>query len=70
MRAIAIERCDVTVRNIHISEIPLVTEALLLSSLKIAQPVSHIGDFAMKLRPAAHELEGKIRSAVEYFSVR
>lgn len=70
MRAIAIESCEVTVRNIHISEIPMVEEALLLSSLKIAQPVSHIGDFAMKLQPAAHELESQIRAALEFFSVR
>lgn len=69
-RAIAIERCGVTVRNIHISEIPEVEEALLLSSLKIAQPVSHIGDFSMQLKPAVLELEGKIRASVEYFSVR
>lgn len=70
MRAIAIERCGVTVRNIHISEIPEVEEALLLSSLKIAQPVSHIGDFSMQLSPSVLELEAKIRASVEYFSVR
>ena len=70
MRAIAIERCGVTVRNIHISEIPEVEEALLLSSLKIAQPVSHIGDFSMQLSPAVLELEAKIRASVQYFSVR
>lgn len=70
MRGIAIDRCAVSVRNIHISEISLVEEALLLSSLKIAQPVSHIGDFAMKLNPAVLELEAQISAAVEYFSVR
>ena len=70
MRAIAIERCGVMVRDIHISEIAEVEEALLLSSLKIAQPVSHIGDFAMQLAPAVLELEAKIRASVEYFSVR
>lgn len=70
MRAIAIERCSVTVRNIHVSEIPQIEEALLLSSLKIAQPVSHIGDFKMQLSPAVEELEAQIRAAVQYFSVR
>ncbi len=70
MRGIAIERCDVTVRNVHISEIPLVEEAMLVSSLKIAQPVSHIGDFAMQLKPSVSELEEKIRASVQFFSVR
>lgn len=70
MRGIAIERCGVTVRNIHVSEIPLVEEAILVSSLKIAQPVSHIGDFAMQLHPSVGELEEKIRASVEFFSVR
>jgi branched-chain amino acid aminotransferase len=70
MRAIAIERCAVTVRNIHISEIPHIDEALLLSSLKIAQPVSHIGDFRMKLSPSVEGLEAQIRAVVQYFSVR
>ena len=70
MRGIAIDRCGVSVRNIHISEIALVEEALLLSSLKIAQPVSHIGDFPMQLKPSVLELEAQISAAVEYFSVR
>lgn len=70
MRAIAIEKCSVTVRNIHVSEIPQIEEALLLSSLKIAQPVSHIGDFTMQLSPAVEQLEAQIRAAVQYFSVR
>jgi branched-chain amino acid aminotransferase len=69
MRGIAIERCGVTVRNVHISDIPLVEEALLVGSLKIAQPVSHIGDFAMQLKPAVSELEEKIRASVQFFSV-
>jgi branched-subunit amino acid aminotransferase/4-amino-4-deoxychorismate lyase len=70
MRGLAIERCGVTVRNIHVSDIPMVEEAMLVSSLKIAQPISHIGDFAMQLQPAVSELEEKIRASVEFFSVR
>ena len=70
MRGLAIERCGVTVRNIHVSEIPSVQEAVLVSSLKIAQPVSHIGDFAMRLNPSVSELEEKIRASVQFFSVR
>jgi branched-subunit amino acid aminotransferase/4-amino-4-deoxychorismate lyase len=70
MRGIAIERCAISVRNIHISEIVQIEEALLLSSLKIAQPVSHIGDFAMQLKPSVLELEAQISAAVQYFSVR
>lgn len=70
MRGLAIERCGVGVRNVHISEIPLVEEALLVSSLKIAQPVSHIGDFAMQLNPDLSELAEKIRASIEFYSVR
>lgn len=73
MRAIAIERCGVTVRNIHVSEVPEIQGAFLMSSLKIAQPVSHLGDFLLLSTPSAKdsslEFEGKMRGAVEYFSV-
>ncbi len=73
MRAIAIERCGVAVRNIHVSEVPEIQGAFLVSSLKIAQPVSHLGDFLLLSTPSAKdsslEFEGKMRGAVEYFSV-
>jgi len=73
MRAIAIERCGVAVRNIHVSEVPEIQGAFLMSSLKIAQPVSHLGDFLLLSTPSAKdsslEFEGKMRGAVEYFSV-
>ena len=69
MRAIAIERCEVVVKNVHVSQIPDVQAAFLLSSLKIAQPVSHLGDFRLPLTTSSVEFEAKMRGAVEYFSV-
>jgi branched-chain amino acid aminotransferase len=69
MRAIAIERVGVTVGNIHVSQLPQIQAAFLLSSLKIAQPVSHIGDFALSLDASVSEFEVKMRGAVQYFSV-
>jgi len=42
MRALVIEYCGVAVRSIASSEIPRVQSAFLLSSLRIAQPVSAI----------------------------
>lgn len=69
MRAIAIERAGVTVRSLHISDIPSIDAAFLVSSLKIAQPVSHIGDFALSLDASVIEFEAKMRAAVEFFSV-
>jgi branched-chain amino acid aminotransferase len=42
MRALVIEFCGVSVRSIDRSEIPLVQSAFLLSSLRIAQPVTAI----------------------------
>jgi branched-subunit amino acid aminotransferase/4-amino-4-deoxychorismate lyase len=69
MRAIAIEECDVKVRTIHISEIPEVESALMLSSLRIAQPVSHIGDMKLKIGDASRDLEAQIRAHAQPVSV-
>lgn len=61
MRQIAIEECDVQVRSIHVSEIPNVTSAFLLSSLRIAQPVSHVGDFKVEIGEQSQLFEAKMR---------
>ena len=61
MRQIAIEECGVQVRAIHVSEIPEVTSAFLLSSLRIAQPVSHICDFKVEIGEPSQALEAKMR---------
>jgi branched-chain amino acid aminotransferase len=42
VRALVIEYCGVSVRSVDRSEIPLVQSAFLLSSLRIAQPVTSI----------------------------
>ena len=69
MRAIAIERCGVEVRNIHISEIPDAKEVTLLSSLKIAQPVLQIGEHRLPIGSASEAFNAQMREKVEYFSV-
>jgi branched-subunit amino acid aminotransferase/4-amino-4-deoxychorismate lyase len=69
MRAIAIERCGVEVRNIHISEIPDAREVMLLSSLKIAQPVVQIGEHRLPCGEPSQALAKQMREKVEYFSV-
>ena len=69
VRAIAIEECAVKVRSIHISEIPEVESAFLLSSLRIAQPVSHIGDMKLKMGDASRDLEEQIRAHSQPVSV-
>jgi branched-subunit amino acid aminotransferase/4-amino-4-deoxychorismate lyase len=69
MRAIAIERTDVSVAPIHISDISRCEAALLLNSLKIARPVSHIGDYQLPAMSQALEKATQIREKVEYFSV-
>lgn len=61
MRQIAIEECDVQVRSIHVSEIPNTTSAFLLSSLRIAQPISHIGDFKVEIGEPSQLFEAKMR---------
>lgn len=69
MRAVAIERCDVDVAPVHISEVTSCDAALLLNSLKIARPVSHIGEYQLKEMPEALEKAAQIREKVQYFSV-
>ncbi len=69
MRAIAIERCGVEVRNIHITEFPHAQSAILLSSLKIAQEVSHIGEQELITGARSRVLAQEMRQKVEFFSV-
>jgi len=69
VRAIAIEHCGVKVRPIHVSEIPEVECAFMLSSLRIAQPISHIGDMKLKIGDASRELEAQIRAHSQPVSV-
>jgi branched-chain amino acid aminotransferase len=69
MRAVAIERCDIEVSSIHISDIAQCKAALLLNSLKIARPVSHIGDYRLPSPEQATEKARQIREKVQYFSV-
>ena len=69
VRAIAIENCGVKVRPIHVSEIPEVESSFMLSSLRIAQPISHIGDMKLKIGDASRELEAQIRAHSQPVSV-
>jgi branched-subunit amino acid aminotransferase/4-amino-4-deoxychorismate lyase len=69
IRAIAIEECKVRVRAIHVSEIPEVESGFLLSSLRIAQPISHIGDMKLKIGDASRVLEQQIRANCKPVSV-
>ena len=69
MRAIAVENCGVKVRPIHISEIPEVKSALVLSSLRVAQVISHIGEMKLEIGDASRKLEADIRSYCEPLSV-
>lgn len=69
IRAIAIEECKVRVRPIHISEIPEVKSGFMLSSLRIAQPISHIGDMKLEIGEASRRLEEQIRANCNPVSV-
>jgi len=69
VRAIAIENCGVKVRPIHVSEIPEVESGFMLSSLRVAQPISHIGDMKLKIGDASRELEAQIRAHSQPVSV-
>lgn len=69
MRSLAIEKCGVEVRNIHITEVPQASEITLLSSLKIAQPVEQVGEMRLPCGEASSAFVGQIREKVQYFSV-
>lgn len=69
MRAIAIERCGVEVRNVHISEVPEASAIVLLSSLKIAQPVVQIGELRLPTSAEVDSFVSQMRAQVQYFSV-
>jgi branched-chain amino acid aminotransferase len=69
VRAIAIENCGVKVRPIHVSEIPEVESGFMLSSLRIAQQISRIGDMKLKIGDASRELEAQIRAHSQPVSV-
>lgn len=69
IRAIAIEECDVKVGAIHISQIPDIEAGFLLSSLRIAQPISHIGDMRIAIDDATASMEARIRARMQPLSV-
>jgi branched-subunit amino acid aminotransferase/4-amino-4-deoxychorismate lyase len=69
VRAIAIEECGVKVRAIHISEIADIESAFLVSSLRLAQPISHIGEMKLKRGEASLELREQIIASSKPHSV-
>ena len=69
MRSLAIEKCGVQVRNIHITEVPQADEIFLLSSLKIAQPVIQVGEMRFPCGAASQAFGALMREKIEYFSV-
>jgi branched-chain amino acid aminotransferase len=69
MRAIAIERCGVKVRNIELDEISKVESALVISSLKIALPISSIDGRTLKIGTEVQTLEAQIRAKTQKHSV-
>jgi branched-chain amino acid aminotransferase len=69
VRAIAIEDCGVKVRPVHISEIAEVESAFLVSSLRLAQPISYIGDMKLKIGEPSLELREQIIASSKPHSV-
>ena len=69
MRSLAIEKCGVQVRNIHITEVPHAEEIFLLSSLKIAQPVVQVGEMRFPCGPPSLAFGALMREKIQYFSV-
>ena len=69
VRAVAIEECGVSVRPIHISEVPEIQSGFLVSSLRIAQPIAYIGDMKLEIGQSSRELEAQICAHLQPVSV-
>jgi branched-subunit amino acid aminotransferase/4-amino-4-deoxychorismate lyase len=69
VRGIAIEECSVKVRPVHISEIADIESAFLISSLRLAQPISHIGEMKLKIGEASLEFKAQIIASSKPLSV-
>ena len=69
VRAVAIEECGVSVRPIHISEVPEIQSGFLVSSLRIAQPIAYIGEMKLEISQSSRELEALIRAHLQPVSV-
>lgn len=69
MRSLAIEKCGVQVRNIHITEVPQADEIFLLSSLKVAQPVVQVGEMRFLCGPSSQAFGALMREKLQFYSV-
>lgn len=69
MRAIAIERCDIEVANIHIGDIAQCQGAILLNSLKVASVVGHIGDYQLLAHDEMTDISHEIRKTLQFSSL-
>jgi branched-chain amino acid aminotransferase len=69
VRAVSIERCGVAVRAITYSQLKDVQQAILVSSLKVAQPVRSINGRVLVNTQIAHAMSAQIRANYELSSV-
>jgi branched-chain amino acid aminotransferase len=69
-RALVIEELSIKVRTLRLDELKSVTGAILLSSLKIAQPVAMINSRKMQELPISQSLSAQIRAMVIASSIR
>ncbi len=70
MRALVIEELSIKVRTVRLDELESVMGAILLSSLKIAQPVGAIASRKMQELPISQSLSAQIRAMVIASSIR
>ena len=68
-RGIVIERCGVSVRSLKVSDLQKVDAAFVISSLKLALPVSEIDGAEMKIDSDCVALEANIRAKTLKHSV-
>lgn len=69
MRALVIEKEGVRVASISAAELDQVSSAFLLSSLKIAQPISQIGERELQISPESEQMRARIAATALATSV-
>ena len=69
MRALLVEKNDVTVRRIRATQLDQIESGFVVSSLKIAQPIERIGDLTLAISPESEQMRSSFAATALATSV-
>lgn len=69
MRALLVEKNDVTVRRIRATQLDEIESGFVVSSLKIAQPIERIGDLTLAISPESEQMRSSFAATALATSV-